>query len=77
MASDPMAKGQNVKANKILEINPNHPVFEKLQKVYANDKDKIKDYADVLFDEALLLQGLPIDDPQEYAKKVTDLLVKA
>lgn len=77
MATDPMARGQNIKANKILELNPDHPVFAKLQKVYADDKDKIKDYADVLFDEALLMQGLPIDDPQDYAKKVTDLLVKA
>ncbi len=75
LANDPMNQG--IKAAKILEINPDHPIFAKLQKVYADDKDKIGEYADVLLDQALLMQGLPIDDPADYTKKITDLLVKA
>lgn len=75
LANDPMNQG--IKAAKILEINPDHPIFAKLQKVYAADKDKIGEYADVLLDQALLMQGLPIDDPADYTKKITDLLVKA
>ncbi|MDD6258048.1 MAG: molecular chaperone HtpG [Erysipelotrichaceae bacterium] len=75
LANDPMNQG--IKASKILEINPDHPIFAKLQKVYADDKDKIGEYADVLLDQALLMQGLPIDDPAEYTKKITELLVKA
>ncbi len=76
MANDPMNKNK-VKATKILEINPDHPVFEKLKTVYENDPDKIADYADVLLNQALLIQGLPIDDPVGYARKVADLIVKA
>lgn len=75
LANDPMNQG--IKAAKILEINPDHPIFAKLQKVYADDKDKIGEYADVLLDQALLMQGLPIDDPAEYTKKITELLVNA
>lgn len=75
LANDPMNQG--IKAAKILEINPDHPIFAKLQKVYADDKDKIGEYASVLLDQALLMQGLPIDDPAEYTKKITELLVKA
>ena len=76
MAQDPLNPNK-VKAVKILEINPDHPVFAKLQKVYADDKDALKSYAEVLFDQALLIQGLPIDNPEEYARKIADLLVKA
>ena len=77
MNQDPMNPNGQVKAVKILEINPDHPVFKKLQDVYASDPEKLKDYASVLYDQALLIQGLPIDDPVEYAKKIADLLVKA
>jgi molecular chaperone HtpG len=76
MSQDPMNPNK-VKASKILEINPDHPVFAKLQKVYASSPDELKDYASVLLDQALLIQGLPIEDPVAYAKKVADLLVKA
>jgi molecular chaperone HtpG len=76
MSQDPMNQNK-VKASKILEINPDHPVFAKLQKVYASSPDELKDYASVLLDQALLIQGLPIEDPVAYAKKVADLLVKA
>lgn len=77
MNQDPLNKNQGVKAVKILEINPDHPVFKKLQDVYATNKDELKDYASVLFDQALLIQGLPISDPVAYTKKIADLLVKA
>ena len=76
MSQDPMNPNQ-VKAVKILEINADHPVFKKLQEVYAANPEQLKDYASVLFDQALLIQGLPIDDPVAYAKKIADLLVKA
>lgn len=76
MSQDPMNKN-GVKAAKILEINPNHPIFKKLQDVYAANPDQLKDYASLLLDQALLIQGLPIEDPVGYAKKIADLLVKA
>lgn len=51
----PQNDGNKVKAEKALEINPNHPIFEKLKDLYANDKDKLKDYAKLLYDQALLI----------------------
>ncbi len=75
LSQDP--NNQGLKAAKILEINPDHPIFAKLQRVYADDKDAVNDYAEILLNQALIIQGLPIDDPAAYAKKVTELLLKA
>lgn len=74
MSQDPMNHG--VKANKILEINPNHPIFKVLQEE-ASNTETLKDYSEVLYDQALLIQGLPIEDPVTYSRKITDLLIKA
>lgn len=75
LSNDPMNPG--VKASKILEINPNHKIFNTLQKKYKENPSSINDYAQVLYDLALLIQGLPIDNPVEYAKKITNLMVEA
>lgn len=76
LANDPMSNGRGPKASKILEINPDHPIFAKLQSVYQENPDLLKDYADVLFNQAMLIQGLPIEDPAAYARKIADLLVR-
>ena len=70
----PQNDGNKVKAEKALEINPNHPIFEKLKDLYANDKDKLKDYAKLLYDQALLIEGMSIDNPVEFANLVCGLL---
>ncbi len=75
LSQDPNNRG--IKASKILEINPEHPIFKVLQDAYANDKDTLNKYADVLYDQALLVQGLPIEDPAAYTRKITELMVKA
>ena len=75
MSQDPM--NQHIKAEKILEINPDHPIFKVLQDAYKNDKAQLKDYAGVLYDQAMLIQGLPVDDPVAYTRKVTELMLKA
>ena len=72
----PQNDGNQVKAEKALEINPNHPIFEKLKDLYANDKDKLKDYAKLLYDQALLIEGMSIDNPVEFANLVCDLMTK-
>lgn len=72
----PQNDGNKVKAEKALEINPNHPIFEKLKDLYANDKDKLKDYAKLLYDQALLIEGMPIDNPVEFANLVCELMTK-
>lgn len=76
LSQDPMGKNQGMKAVKILEINPDHPLFEKLQKLYSEDQETLKKYTSVLYDQALLTQGLEIDDPKEYAKTITELMMK-
>lgn len=68
---------QGIKANKILEINPDHEIFKTLQKAYEKNPDQVKDYADVLYNQALLIEGLPIEDPIAYANKICDLMIHA
>ena len=71
----PQNDANRVKAEKALEINPNHEIFGKLQKLYAEDKDTLKDYTKLLYDQALLIEGLSIDDPVEFANLVCKLMV--
>ena len=63
------------KADRVLEINADHPIFSKLQFLYDNDKEKLADYADILYDQALLIEGLEIEDPVAYCNKVCSLMV--
>ncbi|MGN0594666.1 MAG: molecular chaperone HtpG, partial [Hominimerdicola sp.] len=73
--SMPQNDGQKVKAEKALEINPNHPIFAKLQDLYKTDKDKLKDYTSLLYSQALLIEGMSIENPVEFANLVCDLMV--
>ena len=77
LASMPDGNPYGMKATRILEINPNHPIFEALQAVYANDKESLNDYAKLLYDQALLIEGFPIDNPAEFSRKICDFMVKA
>ncbi|MBO4865750.1 MAG: molecular chaperone HtpG [Ruminococcus sp.] len=74
--SMPQNDANRVKADKALEINPNHEIFGRLQKLYAEDKDTLKDYTKLLYDQALLIEGLSIDDPVEFANLVCKLMIK-
>lgn len=65
----------NVKANRVLELNPSHPVFEKLSGLFASDKDKLSSYADLLYTQALLIEGLPVADPVDFSNKICDLMI--
>ncbi len=64
-----------MKATRILELNPNHPIFTTLKSLYSTDKDKVKEVADVLYQQALLIEGFEIEDPIEYSRKICELLV--
>ncbi len=67
--------GQNKpKADKVLEINANHAIFEKLRFLCDNDKEKLGIYADILFTQAMLIEGMNIENPVEYCNKVIDLM---
>ncbi|MEG0367211.1 MAG: molecular chaperone HtpG, partial [Coprobacillus sp.] len=71
-----MPDGQNVKAGRILEINPEHQIFIALKNVFEKDKTKINDYASLLYDQALLIEGFGIDDPVGFSNKICDLMVE-
>lgn len=70
-----MPNGGSMKADRILELNPDHPVFETLRAV-RSDEEQFKTYAKLLYDQALLLAGLKIDDPTEFAARITKLMLK-
>ncbi|WP_028308240.1 molecular chaperone HtpG [Desulfitibacter alkalitolerans] len=63
-----------IKADKILEININHDVFKALQGTYETDKDKFKLYTNVLYNQALLIEGLPIEDPIEFTNNICKIM---
>ena len=69
--------GNNLKATKILEINPNHELFKALEKAYENNHEELKQYAKLLYNQALLIEGMPISDPQEFSKLMCELMIKA
>lgn len=69
-----MPAGEKVKADRVLEINANHPIFDKLKELFAGDKDRLTDYTAVLYAEAQLLEGISIEDPADFAEKLTKLL---
>ncbi len=64
----------DIHAEKILEINTNHQMFEKLKNAYDNDKDKLKKLSNVLYNQALLIEGLTIEDPVQYANDIYELI---
>lgn len=64
-----------MKAERILELNPNHPIFQTLETLFTSDKEKVKEVAEVLYDQALLIEGFPIEDPIAYSRKICELLV--
>ena len=71
-----MPDGKGAKAEKVLEINPNHPIFGKLKSLYETDKDKVSEYADILYSQALLIEGMPIENPVEFSNKICEIMAK-
>ncbi len=71
-----MPDAQGVKAGRILEINPNHDIFNAMKKVYENNQDKVSDYASILYDQALLIEGFSIDNPVDFSNKICDLMIE-
>ena len=65
-----------VKAEKILELNPNHPLFEAFTKI-QNDDELVKNYASVLYEEAMLLEGREIVDKKAFVDKINELFIRA
>ena len=66
-----------IKAERILEINPNHDVFKAIEKAYDNDKDSINKYANVLYTQALLMEGILPSNPKEFADILCELMINS
>ncbi|GAA0070486.1 molecular chaperone HtpG [Clostridium sardiniense] len=69
-----MPNSPGVKAEKVLEININHDVFKALKDAYEHDKDKFKLYTDLLYNQALLIEGIDIKDPVDFTNSICKLM---
>lgn len=69
-----MPNNQNIQADKILEINVNHDVFKALKGAYEQDKDKLDLYTNLLYNQALLIEGLPVEDPVEFSNNICKIM---
>lgn len=63
-----------IKSEKVLEINANHPIYEKLVKYFAEDKDKVKKLSEVLFEQAMLIEGVAPENPTHLAALICELV---
>lgn len=70
-----MPDNQHVKAEKVLEINVNHDVFASLKEALENDKAKLDLYTNLLYNQALLIEGLSISDPVEFTNDICKIMI--
>ena len=70
-----MPNGQDVKADKVLEINMNHDVFKSLKHAHQGDREKLALYTNLLYNQALLIEGLPVSDPVEFTNDICKMMV--
>ena len=71
-----MPMDEKVRADRVLEINASHPIAETLNQLYTSDKERLKTYARVLYDQALLIEGLQPEDPVAFSNAVCELMTK-
>ncbi len=74
LASMPGDQASQFKASRVLEINAAHPIWTTLQTLYTTDRDKLATYASLLYNQALLIEGLPVDDPVAFSAAMCDLM---
>ena len=72
-----MPNQNEVKAGKILEINPDPEIFATLEKIYDKHPELMDEYTDLLYTQAMLIEGYKIEDPIAYANQVCDLMIRA
>jgi molecular chaperone HtpG len=71
-----MPTDETVKAEKVLEINESHPIVDKLKDLYENDKEGLEKYTKILYAQARLIEGLPVENPTEISNLVCEMLSK-
>ncbi|WP_058303043.1 molecular chaperone HtpG [Gorillibacterium timonense] len=70
-----MPNSENIEADKVLEINVNHEVFQSLKAASEKDKEKLGLYTNLLYNQALLIEGLPVQDPVEFTNAICKIMV--
>ena len=70
-----MPTGEKVQAERVLELNAEHPIFATLQRLYTEDKEKLATYTDLLYQQALLMEGMSVEDPVALSRMICDLMV--
>ena len=71
-----MPTDHKAKADKVLEINPDHPIFDKLQYLFDNDKEMLKTYSNLLYTQAMLIEGMTIEDPVAFSEELSKVMAK-
>ena len=71
-----MPNNQGIKAQTVLEINEKHEIAKKLKELYQEDKEKLEKYTKVLYAQARLIEGLPIENPTEISNLVCEIMAK-
>lgn len=71
-----MPTGEKVSADVILEINEEHPIAKKIKELYENDRDQLKNYSKILYNQARLIEGLSIENPTELTNLICDVISK-
>ena len=71
-----MPNDQKVKAQTALEINDSHPIAQKIKDLYANDKEALKKYTQVLYAQARLIEGLPVENPTQISNLICETIAK-
>lgn len=70
----PGTEGQKLQANTVLELNPEHAIYDTLMNLQASDSEKLNDYALLLYDQALLIAGMPVEDPVAFSNRICALM---
>ena len=71
-----MPTEEKIKAKAIMEINDSHPIAKKLKELYKNDKDEVKKYAQILYAQARLIEGLSVENPTEISSLICEMISK-
>ena len=69
-ASIPGDENRGIRAKRVLEVNVDHPAYAALKKAYAEDREKAKEMAEIMYDQAVLIAGMPLDDMLGYSDRV-------
>ncbi|MFW5648700.1 MAG: molecular chaperone HtpG, partial [Candidatus Alkaliphilus sp. MAG34] len=70
-----MPDNQKIKAEKVLEVNKNHEVFKALEDAYKNDEDRFELFTKLLYNQALLIEGLSVNNPVEFSNDICRLMI--